>query len=188
MATDLLFPSAVTPMAALDPFIPNLATELRLHRTASSATNRLRLRVAVHTGLLHSEPAGAWTGTPLRDLARLLDADAVRQALRDTPETDLVLVVSQLVYDTVVRHGYTLDPAGFRPVRVQVKETDETAWVHIPGTVVPAGTAGSDGGRGHAAGGRNPAQGTQIGMFGNHNTGRFYFRDVHHSGGSRDER
>lgn len=183
----LLFPSAVTPMAALDPFIPNLATELRLHRTASSATNRLRLRVAVHTGLLHSEPAGAWTGTPLRDLARLLDADAVRQALRDTPETDLVLVVSQLVYDTVVRHGYTLDPAGFRPVRVQVKETDETAWVHIPGTVVPAeppaATVAED-----TPPAAEPRVGTQIGMFGNHNTGRFYFRDVHHSGGSRDER
>ena len=174
-------------MAALDPFIPNLATELRLHRTASSATNRLRLRVAVHTGLLHSEPAGAWTGTPLRDLARLLDADAVRQALRDTPETDLVLVVSQLVYDTVVRHGYTLDPAGFRPVRVQVKETDETAWVHIPGTVVPAeppaATVAED-----TPPAAEPRVGTQIGMFGNHNTGRFYFRDVHHSGGSRDER
>ena len=153
----LLLPAAVTPMDALDPFIPNLATELRLHRAASSAVNRLRLRVAVHTGLLHPEPGGTWTGTPMRELARLLDADAARRVLRETPEADLVLVVSQLLYDTVVQHGYTLDPAAFRPIRLQAKETDEKAWLHIPGTVLTSGAARSGAGRGRLPCGATPA-------------------------------
>ena len=176
----LLLPAAVTPMDALDPFIPNLATELRLHRAASSAVNRLRLRVAVHTGLLHPEPGGTWTGTPMRELARLLDADAARRVLRETPEADLVLVVSQLLYDTVVQHGYTLDPAAFRPIRLQAKETDEKAWLHIPGTVLPpeppAPELAED-----ASPAAQPRPGTQVGMFGNHNTGSFHFGDVYQS-------
>ena len=182
----LLFPAAVTPMAALDPFISNLATELRLHRAASSAANRLRLRIAVHTGLLHREPGGTWTGTPLRELARLLDADAVRRMLRETPETDLVLVVSQLLYDTVVRHGYTLDPAGFRPVRLQAKETDETAWVHIPGIVAPPRPPVSKVAE-DARPAEEPAASAQYGMFGDNNTGTFHFGDVYQSGGARNE-
>jgi hypothetical protein len=182
----LLFPAAVTPMAALDPFIPNLATALRLHRQASSAANRLRLRVAVHTGLLHGEPGGTWTGTPLRELARLLDADAARRVLQDNPEADLVLAVSQLVHDTVVRHGYTLDPAGFRAVRLQAKETDETVWVHIPGTVPPPEPPASRVTEDARLPGE-PGASAQWGMFGNHNTGTFHFGDVYHSGGARNE-
>src|SRR5215510_11971480 len=48
----LVVPANVSPALLLDPFIPNLATALRNHRRAASDAARLRLRVAVHMGLL----------------------------------------------------------------------------------------------------------------------------------------
>jgi hypothetical protein len=48
----------------------------------------------------------------------------------------VVLVVSDLLYDGVVRHAYEgIDPDGSKPVRVHGKETSARAWVHLPGLV-----------------------------------------------------
>lgn len=135
----LLLPASksISPGVALDPFVTNLATALRLHGETSSDAHRMRLRVVIHTGLLHPEPGGAWSGGPLKECARLLDAPAARWILDAVPAADLVVVVSQTLYDSVVRHGYTLDPTLFRRIRVQVKETDEDAWAYVPGVGRP---------------------------------------------------
>jgi len=136
-----LIPADVAPPhAALDPFIGRLGIELRMHREAASEANRLRLRVAVHSGLLYAEPDGAYTGVPLKDCARLLDADAGRELLTAYPGADLVLLVTDPFYRDVVGSGTTLDPAVFRPIRVSVKETDRTGWAYLP-HVVPAAAA-----------------------------------------------
>lgn len=136
-----LIPADVAPPhAALDPFIGRLGIELRMHREAASEANRLRLRVAVHSGLLYVEPDGACTGVPLKDCARLLDADAGRELLTAHPEADLVLLVTDPFYRDVVGSGTTLDPNAFQPIRVSVKETDRTGWAYLP-HVVPAAPA-----------------------------------------------
>jgi hypothetical protein len=136
-----LIPAAVAPPhAALDPFIGRLGIELRMHREAASEAHRLRLRVAVHSGLLYAEPDGACTGVPLKDCARLLDADAGRDLLTAHPEADLVLLVTEPFYREVVGSGASLDPNAFRPIRVSVKETDRAGWAYLPG-VAPAAAA-----------------------------------------------
>jgi len=129
----LLLPASISPRSALDPFLANLATALRQHREASSEAHRMRLRVVIHSGLLNPERDGAWTGNPLRECARLLDAPSGRNILDAAPNADLVVLVSQTIYDSVVRHGYTVDPALFRRIRIDVKETHEDAWVYVPG-------------------------------------------------------
>jgi hypothetical protein len=134
----LVIPPDVTPGAMLDPFVPNLASALRRHRQAASDAARLRLRVAVHMGLLHHD-AGGWAGIPLVTCARMLDAPQVRQVMIADTHPDLVLVVSQAVYDGVVRHGDGLDPTGFHPVNITVKETAATVWIHVPGYPAPPG-------------------------------------------------
>ena len=139
----LVVPAAVTPRAMLDPFVPNLDASLREHAKLASVANRLRLRVAVHTGLLHLD-GGAWAGEPMVHCARLLDAGAVRQALRLNPSAHLALVVSQTVYDAVVRHGYGLDPAAYREVSIREKETSATAWIHLPGCREPVWPDGTE--------------------------------------------
>jgi hypothetical protein len=128
----------VSPAVLLDPFVPNLATALRRHRKTAAEAARLRLRVAITTGLLHRDAAG-WAGAPLVECARLLDAGPVRQVLAADDRVDLVVVVSRAVYDGVVRHGYGLDPDSFHPVEIAEKETRATVWVHVPGYRVPPG-------------------------------------------------
>src|SRR5262245_17592677 len=56
--------AGASPAVLLVPFVPNLASALRQHRRAASAAARLRLRVAITTGLLHRD-AGGWAGAPL---------------------------------------------------------------------------------------------------------------------------
>jgi hypothetical protein len=77
------------------------------------------------------------TASPARTLIlafRLLDADVVRARLTQTV-ADLVLIVSDAIYQGIVKHGYgRIDPAVFQPVWVTAKETNARAWLHIPGT------------------------------------------------------
>jgi hypothetical protein len=136
--TRLIVPAAVSPARLLDPFVPDLARALRQHRKTASDPAELRLRVAVHTGLLHRD-AGGWAGAPLVACARMLDAAPVRRILATGTDVDLVLAVSETVYDTVVRHGYGLDPTTFHPIRISEKETVATVWIHTPGYRVPPG-------------------------------------------------
>src|SRR5438034_2957704 len=105
----LIVPACVSPAVLLDPLVPRLATALRHHRKAASAAARLRLRVAIHTGLLHRDAAG-WAGQPLVTCARMLDATPVRRLLAAVDDADLILVVSDTVYGSVVRHGCGLEP------------------------------------------------------------------------------
>ncbi len=126
----LIIPASVSPSELLDPFVPTLADVLREHRRMVAEDARLRLRVAVHMGLVHHDGHG-WAGRTLVHTARLLDATQVRRAL-SASGGDLVLVVSQTMWDGVVAQGYGLDPAGYRRITISEKETTAPAWIHLP--------------------------------------------------------
>jgi hypothetical protein len=127
----LIFPPMVSPRGLLDPFIPDLAASLRRQHETGAGADQLRLRVAVHAGLLHRDSDG-WTGAPLIHCARLIDAEPVRRVLNAGTAASLVLVVSQAIYDSIVRHGYGLDRSSYRPVKIRRKESNMTAWVYVP--------------------------------------------------------
>lgn len=64
----------------------------------------------------------------------MLDADAVRAHLLQT-KTDLVLVVSDVIYQGIVKHAYGgIEPTRFQPVWASAKETSVRAWLHVPDT------------------------------------------------------
>lgn len=133
----LVVPAEVSPRFLLDPFVPCLAAALREHRTVVAAQRRLRVRLAVHLGLLHQDDVG-WAGAPLVHSARLLDAVPVRRTLTANPDADVVLVISESMYDAVARHGYGLDVATYQQAQITVKETRCTAWIAVPGCTDPA--------------------------------------------------
>jgi hypothetical protein len=55
-------------------------------------------------------------------VSRLLDAKPLRRLLADQQDRDLALIVSQSLYQDVVRTGFcSLDPEEFQPVRVNAK-------------------------------------------------------------------
>jgi hypothetical protein len=135
--TRLIVPAHISPQTLINPFLPDLAAALWEHHKAASETARLRLRVAIHMGLLYRDIHG-WAGTPLVHSTRLVNARPVRHALATAPAVNLVVVVSGPVYHEVVCHTHGVDPATYVQVAISEKETQATAWVHIPGPFPPA--------------------------------------------------
>lgn len=116
----------------MDPLLLQLTAKVRRHNKVSSRPAQLRLRIAVHAGDVRFDEFGV-VGSAVIRTARLLDSSVFKAALASS-EFDIGLIVSDSFYDNVVRPGLgMLDPDGFQPIRVQVKETDTRGWVHIPG-------------------------------------------------------
>ncbi|MCW2947359.1 MAG: hypothetical protein JWR24_4076 [Actinoallomurus sp.] len=98
--------------------IEKILGEFNRQRTAGA---RLRLRVALHHGTLTPGPFGPAGDAPIV-VSRLLDAKAVRRVLADQQDRDVALIVSQTLYQDVVRTGFcSLHPDEFRSVRVNAK-------------------------------------------------------------------
>ena len=103
----------------------------------SQPQRQLRLRVVVHAGDVHYDANGCY-GEALDVAFRLLDAARVKKALRETADP-LVLVISEDIHRSVVRHGYDgIDRQSFQPlVRVCVAGRRYPGWVRCPEHVSP---------------------------------------------------
>jgi hypothetical protein len=89
----------------------------------------LRLRVVIHPGDVSCDELG-WFGEDIDIATGLLTA----LALDDRAE-HLVLVVSDQIHRSVIRHGYDgIDEQAFIPLpRVEVAGEECKGWVHVPG-------------------------------------------------------
>ncbi|MQY07566.1 hypothetical protein [Actinomadura macrotermitis] len=96
----------------------------------------LRLRAVVHAGEVHRDAYGCF-GEAVDTACRLLDAPQLKKCLRDAAGP-LALVVSEEIYQGVVKHGYEGIPCGAyrQAVRVQVAGRRRLGWVHVPGEAV----------------------------------------------------
>lgn len=127
----IVTPPDVSTSLLVDPMILQLASGVRHHNRLSSEAAKIRLRIAVHVGSVTVDEHGM-SGAAIVSLFRLLDARAFKEASTRS-DTDVDLIVSDLFYDSVVRHGLSmLDPTGFLPIVEQVKETRVRGWVYIP--------------------------------------------------------
>ncbi|SEF36685.1 hypothetical protein SAMN05421837_111106 [Amycolatopsis pretoriensis] len=118
-----------------------LADALRQHNKSHPAEERIRLRMALHAGEVAFDDRGV-TAPAINKAFRLLEAQPVKRELRTSPGV-LVVVTSEWFFDEVVRHSCAIDPATFRPVAVEVKETVTTGWVCRPDHPYPAELAAS---------------------------------------------
>ncbi len=124
--------SLLPPTQVIDTFVGGLTAGLREHRRYVSEQARIRLRVCFDLGLVEAH-RGSWAGDVLVRASRLIAAEPVREALRTEPDADLVAVVSDAMYDLVVRHGYGhTPPDSYREIRVRVKEFEGRAWLLVP--------------------------------------------------------
>ncbi|MFF9479715.1 hypothetical protein [Streptomyces sp. NPDC014733] len=127
------------------------------NRLASSSA-QMRLRMILAAGEVAFDPkqgtVGGLIGHDLNQSCRLLDADALREALAQQ-EADCVLGVSSPVYEGVVRHGHRgLRPEEFHHAAVSVKKDRLDLWLHgaLPdGTTAPAPESASAGRSGSGA-------------------------------------
>ncbi|WP_395108838.1 hypothetical protein [Actinomadura sp. SCN-SB] len=133
--TLVVAPGDIDPSVVIPDLLYALRVELRAKNALFMPPARVRLRVALTMGLVPAGSLGFGGDTIIRCF-RLLNSPPVKEALALLPEADLAVIVSGVLYDDVVRHGFRSPrPEEFRKVRCAPPGTDfaEDAWLYVPG-------------------------------------------------------
>ncbi|MET7420413.1 hypothetical protein [Dactylosporangium sp. NPDC005555] len=128
-----ILPEDTSELTVVADFVPALDRILREHNRSLLPEAKVRLRVAIHQGLVHLTGANGFPGEAVVEVSRLLDADALRRALDAFPHAAVALIVSRSIFQDVVRQRYRgLRPERFAEVRVTVKQLTMDAWICVP--------------------------------------------------------
>ncbi|WP_436760168.1 hypothetical protein [Streptosporangium sp. V21-05] len=101
----------------------------RLAQDNRRCLDHMRLRMAVVLGPVGMAALG-YSGSTIVEVSRMLDSDPLRQAVRDHPQADLAVLVSDLLHRYTVREGHpALDPFDFTPCHVSNKGFTTNAWL-----------------------------------------------------------
>lgn len=147
----------VPPMLVVGRWIDTLYESLREHN--AGLRDRLRLRVGMNAGLVLADDHGL-VGRAVDLACRLCDSPESKWIMTAAPDADLLVVVSDWLYsNVVVEGGRYVEPGHYRQARVRSKETDETAWFHIPRRQAPPMPEFDRYGRGAQETGGGPARG-----------------------------
>ena len=106
--------------------LDKLASALRRHNRSHREGENIRMRMALHAGEVYEDAHGV-TGSSLNFTLRMLDAQSLASALRNSSGT-LALITSSWLYDEVVRHSVSM-LTRYSRVSFSVKETSAEAWV-----------------------------------------------------------
>lgn len=122
----------------VDDYLRHLVAELHAYNAQRVPEARMRLRTALHQGLVALADNG-FAGTAVVATARLLNARPLYDALAAHPEADLALLLSDDIFRATVAGGHTtLTPEDFTRVAIQEKEYEATAWLRVPVLGAPA--------------------------------------------------
>jgi Cyclic nucleotide-binding domain len=122
-------PPDVTTARVIDQLLRELPAGLALHNGTQREAARFKVRLAVNVGPVVNDMGVS--GEAIIVAARLLEARQFKQAIARSTAT-LGVIVSPFVYETVIRHrADPRDATGYSEVRVEVKESDTTAWMKL---------------------------------------------------------
>ncbi|MFB7514766.1 hypothetical protein [Streptomyces sp. NPDC056144] len=140
-----VLPETTPEAVVLGPFVHHLAVRLGA-LNARSAAPRVRLRLAVDTGVAPDAALGHAGPAPVA-VARYVNAPQVKAVLAALTSADLAVIVSDRLYQDVVRSGQPgLEPAQYVRAHVQVKEFGGYGWIRVPGHEPDDMRAAVDGG------------------------------------------
>ncbi|MFJ1913465.1 hypothetical protein ACIOGX_16275 [Streptomyces sp. NPDC088147] len=130
---------AVLPLETPEPvvlggFVRNLATRLGERNANLAKGQRMRLRLAIDFGVARTAALG-YSGPAPISVARYLNAPQLKRVLGALESTDLALIVSDQLYQDVVRlrgEGQSLDPGRYTRVHIREKEFSGYGWIHVP--------------------------------------------------------
>jgi hypothetical protein len=130
---------AILPTDAREPrvigrLVPELDRLLRRYNADRLPEARVRLRVALHQGMVHLDGANGFPGSAAVEVCRLCDADQLKHALAAFPNAGVALIVSDGIYrDVVVEYPEELRPERFRRVEVRHpgKDFRQPAWICV---------------------------------------------------------
>ncbi|GAA5000119.1 hypothetical protein [Kitasatospora paranensis] len=113
----------------VDDFVRELDAALDRHNHSRLPEFRLRLRVAAHFGVAYPSDTG-FAGQAAVVTARLLNSAELKAALADTPEADVVLMLSDRVYtDVVANRHVSTRPSEFGRVEMALADYTGPAWI-----------------------------------------------------------
>ncbi|HTF08362.1 MAG TPA: hypothetical protein VK659_09355 [Asanoa sp.] len=106
-------------------------------RNAAEPNDRMRLRLALHRGLV-KEADNGWVGRAAVAVHRILDSAPLRAALIEHPAADYTLGVPDVLFGDVLAAGDDPPPGAFRAVTIDLptKGFLEQAWIYVPGVAV----------------------------------------------------
>ncbi|MEV4948728.1 hypothetical protein [Streptomyces sp. NPDC053755] len=128
---------AVLPVDTPEPvvlgdFVRHLTERLAVRNANRAVPERMRLRLAMDTGVARTAALGYAGPAPVA-LARYLNADQLKRVLAGVDSTDLALIVSDRLYQDVVRlRGQGLDPRAYVKAHIRQKEFTGYGWIHVP--------------------------------------------------------
>jgi hypothetical protein len=136
----MLVPPTVSPIRLAGPLVRALDDGLREKAQVFNAAHSLRMRLALHQGLAGRDRHG-WSGDAVNTACRLVDAQPLRDVLSAAESAHLAFIVSNQVYDGVVRHAHRgIDPAAYLPLRFTTKHGEVIeSWITVPGFSAPPG-------------------------------------------------
>jgi len=123
----------------LHPLLSVLTNLLIDYNTSLPALQRhgsgLRFRAVIHSGEVHMDGNGPF-GETVDVACRLLDSPRLKRYLKYT-DAPLVLVVSDDIYRSIIRHGYEgISPSTFTPaIWVHTVGRRTRGWFHVPAAI-----------------------------------------------------
>jgi|HubBroStandDraft_1064217.scaffolds.fasta_scaffold104981_2 hypothetical protein len=127
----VLLAPAVPKNRLAGPLISALTKRLVSCNATAPDGAHMRLRAVLSAGELRKDSYD-YFGSPLNEAYWLLNSDELRTCLSKTT-APMALIVSDIIYDGVVRHGYPqIDPGMFEMRVVKHKKRDVRVWVCFP--------------------------------------------------------
>jgi hypothetical protein len=120
-------------------YLRELHRELERVNAGLIESKKIRMRLAVTTGLVSEAPYGIPGDTAV--LATLLvDSDQLRKALDQAPGHPLAVIIDDMLYRDVIKTRLLgLEPDAYKRVTIRDKGgRNHTAWITVPGTAQPA--------------------------------------------------
>lgn len=132
----LIMPAGTPEPVVLGRFVLAIDRKLREYNRGLLPEAKVRLRVAVNSGLVHLDGDMGFPGDAIVTTARLQDAEPLKHVLRHFTDAEIALIVSDAMYTDVVKQRYEdLRPEKWRRIKVDKPDKGFTsyAWIHVPG-------------------------------------------------------
>ncbi|WP_158847054.1 hypothetical protein [Saccharothrix deserti] len=127
-----VLPASTPEDDVVDRYVRALDAELAATNRYRVPHARLRMRMAIHFGTT-VEGANGYPGQDAVLVSRLLNCEPAHAALEQSPDADLVVVLSETLFTSLVAAGHTtLRPENFRRVDVRVKTFSGHGWMWLP--------------------------------------------------------
>jgi hypothetical protein len=125
----VIVPPGTPTSTIVDALLAHMVAGLAGHNEQANDATRFQLRVALHVGPVISDPDGV-SGQAIIHAARIIDAPGLKRKLAEERAADLGFIVSDFVYDNVIRHLFR-QTDGYQRVSFNGKGSRVTGWMHL---------------------------------------------------------